>query len=247
MNARMRRLLGIAAGVTVHAMFAVTVVRLFLFLQDTRNLTGEGALGWDILLALQFVIPHSALLHPVVRSRLTKYVSSVFYGLFYTVATCVGLWITFWFWRQHPTELWHFTGVPAAVMTGGFYLSWVALFYSLHLTGLGWQTGLTPWLAWVLGRPQPPREFQPRSLYRLVRHPVYISFAGLVWFTPVMSLDRAVLTGIWSVYLLYGSYLKDERLAFYLGRAYRSYQAQVIGFPGMFFGPLGKRKALPPT
>ena len=37
-----------------------------------------------------------------------------------------------------------------------------------------------------------------------------------------------------------GSYLKDLRLTFYLGDVYREYASRVAGYPGVFFGPLGK-------
>ena len=56
-----------------------------------------------------------------------------------------------------------------------------------------------------------------------------------------MAADRAVLTGVWTVYIFVGSYLKDERLAHYLGQPYRRYQQQVAGYPFMLFGPLAKR------
>ena len=80
----------------------------------------------------------------------------------------------------------------------------------------------------------------PRGAYHFFRHPVYLSFLGLVWFTPRMTLDHAVLTGIWTVYIFVGSYLKDRRLTYYLGDAYRAYQAKVPGYPLVPFGPLGK-------
>jgi hypothetical protein len=55
-----------------------------------------------------------------------------------------------------------------------------------------------------------------------------------------MTLDHAVLTGVWTVYIFIGSYLKDRRLTHYLGDAYRAYQAKVPGYPLVPFGPLGK-------
>jgi hypothetical protein len=75
----------------------------------------------------------------------------------------------------------------------------------------------------------------------LLRHPVYLSFLGLIWFTPVMTFDHAVLTGIWTVYIFIGSILKDERLRYYLGESYAGYMSQVAGYPGIFIGPLGRR------
>ena len=126
----------------------------------------------------------------------------------------------------------------------GVLLSWAGLFYSLYLSGLGYQTGFTPWWHWLRGRDLPNRDFRPRSLYLLLRHPVYLSFMGLIWFNPVMTVDRLLLAVVWSGYIIAGSYLKDERLAFFLGTAYRDYQEQVPGYPFMPLGPLARRKRI---
>ena len=61
-------------------------------------------------------------------------------------------------------------------------------------------------------------------------------------FTPTMTLDHAILTAVWTLYLAVGSYLKDERLAHYMGEEYRQYQQQVPGYPLAPWGPLGRRR-----
>jgi methanethiol S-methyltransferase len=73
-----------------------------------------------------------------------------------------------------------------------------------------------------------------------MRHPVYLSFLGLIWFAPTVTLDRALLIAVWTVYIFLGSYLKDRRLQYYLGPTYREYQARVPGYPGMIVGPLAR-------
>lgn len=239
--ARMRRLCGIFVGLATHGVFILTVWRLFLFLQNTHYRASPGLLSINVLLAIQFSVPHSLLLYPAVRKQLGQLIPPAFYGCFYTLVTCGSLWLIFLFWRQSSLVLWQLEGSRGALMIAGFFASWIALFYSLSLTGFGWQTGWTPWIYWVRGLPSPQRPFEPRGAYRFLRHPVYLSFLGLIWFTPTMTLDHAILTTIWTVYILVGSYLKDERLAFYLGDSYRRYQAQVSGFPVVAFGPLGKR------
>jgi hypothetical protein len=55
-----------------------------------------------------------------------------------------------------------------------------------------------------------------------------------------MTIDRAVLTGVWTVYVFVGSYLKDRRMVHYLGTPYLEYQSQVPGYPLMLAGPLGR-------
>jgi hypothetical protein len=76
---------------------------------------------------------------------------------------------------------------------------------------------------------------------------VYLSFLGLIWFTPRMTADHALLTGVWTAYIFVGSCLKDRRMTFYLGGTYREYASRVPGYPGFFFGPLGKWRSDAPT
>jgi hypothetical protein len=73
----------------------------------------------------------------------------------------------------------------------------------------------------------PARPFAPQGVYRVMRHPVHLSFLRLVWPVPVMTLDRAVLIGIWTVSIDAGSVLKDGRLLFCVGDEYRSCQPAV--------------------
>ena len=108
------------------------------------------------------------------------------------------------------------------------------------LTGYGWQTGWTPFWAWFRGQPPAPRRFAERGAYRWLRHPVYLAFLGQIWLTPTATLDRFVMMVLLTVYVAVGSWLKDRRLLFYLGDAYRSYQARVPGYPVVGFGPLAR-------
>lgn len=230
---------GILFGLGTHALFGLTVWRLFLFLQSPADGLWAGNQATNLLLSLLFVIPHSLLLHPSIRDRLT-WIPGPFYGCFYTLVTIACLWCCFLGWRKDPLVLWQVSGVAAYVIQACFLGSWVALFYSIRLTGFGWQTGWTPWLAWFRGEPPPRRGFNPTGAYRYFRHPVYLSFLGLLWFSPVMTLDRAILVGTWTVYIFAGSLLKDQRLHFYLGDRYRDYQQQVPGYPLLGFGPWGR-------
>ena len=243
----MRRAIGIAFGVGTQCLFAFTVWHLFFFLKGREPSTGlQGNCLVDAGLAAQFAVPHSVLLLPAVRARLTRLIPPLFYGSFYCVVTCATLLLMFGLWQPSSTVVWQFDGVARSAVEVAFVGSWAALLYSLHLTGLGYQTGLTPWWHWLRGKKLGMRQFEPRGAYLWLRHPVYLSFLGLVWFTPVVTLDRAILIATWTVYIAVGSYLKDERLAYYLGASYREYQSRVSGYPGIAFGPLGRVPAAKP-
>lgn len=247
---RWPRIAGIVFGLGTQVIFVATAWRLFWYLRDGVQVASPYWLPIDAALALQFAVSHSVLLLPSVRSRITRIVPASMYGSVFCLETCASLWLIFYLWRVAPGAVWNVLGTGATLIHLGFYASWIALIYSIRLTGLGYQTGWTQWLYWFRREPLPRRDFVERSFYRWLRHPVYLSFLGLIWFCPHMTYDHVVLTGVWTVYIFMGSYLKDRRLEFYLGESYASYARRVAGYPGMFFGPLGKWKmppASPPT
>jgi protein-S-isoprenylcysteine O-methyltransferase Ste14 len=239
----MSRLLWICTGVGAHLFLAVTVWLLFPFLMDGQTAAGLNAapLWWciDAALALQFGLGHSLLLLPCIRSRLERLIPRPLYGCIFTAMTCLSLVLLILAWQPSGIVIYRLEGGAETAMRAAYVLSWGVPIYTLGLTGYGWQTGWTPFWAWLRGQAAPPRHFTVCGAYRYLRHPVYLAFFAQVWLTSVMTLDRLLLCSIFSVYILIGSYLKDRRLLFYLGDTYRAYQAHVPGYP-LMIGPLGR-------
>jgi len=243
-----RRTFWVSFGAVNQLLFGLTILRLFVFLWG-----GDGFRAWlspgidraytwvwvDSLLAAQFAVLHSAMLWPSNRAWLNRQMPPELGGSFFCAASCVSLFVTMEFWRSSPTPIWHVEGATGWVVSSLFLVSWSALTYSLWLTGFGHQTGFSPWWAYVRKRPTPRRAFAPKGAYRLIRHPVYLSFLGLVWFNPLMTVDRMTLALLWTTHIFVGSYLKDRRLEKYIGEPYRQYQTRVPGYP-LFRGPLGR-------
>lgn len=235
------RLGGILFGLGNQILFLVTVWYLFWFLRDgPRGGLRSGWLVMDAGMALLFAVLHSVVLYPATRRWLQQWIPPAFYGSFLCTITCLSLLLLFSVWRTSGFVLWDVLGWSRAVIRAGFYACWVALAYSMWLTGLGYQSGWTPFWYWLRGEAPPRRAFRPRGAYLWLRHPVYLSFLGLLWLTPRMSLDHALLTAIWTIYSFYGSCLKDRRLELFIGEPYREYARKVPGYPLVFGGPLGR-------
>jgi methanethiol S-methyltransferase len=257
----MRRLFWIVFGALAHGYFAVMVPFVFLLLYrgggdllgiepaSWQHPSAPSSLAWavgiDLALLLQFAVPHSILLLPRTRKFLDRIMPGEMYGALFTVVTATCLLATSIFWQPLPGVVYSTSGVPAWLLLGGYLGSWVLLFYSLSLTGAGWQTGWTPYWAYVRKQAAPRRSFVNTNLYAWMRHPTYLAFLGLIWFTPRMTTDHLLLTLVWSVYVYIGSVLKDRRLLHYMGGRYRTYMEQVPGYPLVFWGPLARLTPAP--
>ncbi len=232
------RFCGIAFGVSTQFLFLWTVVQLFLFLRYGGSHSSSHWLWIDILLSIGFAIPHSVLLAPPIQKRIKNWMPSGLLGCLHCSVTCLTLLFMFHHWGTTSMTIWHAAGITEVAILVGFYGSWIALFYSLFITGMGYQTGLTQWWFWLAQKKPPQREFIESGAYRWMRHPIYMSFLGLIWFTPTMTLDHAVMTSIWTAYIYAGSYFKDKRMLRFVGEDYREYAKRVVGLPLIGFGPL---------
>lgn len=236
------RLAGFCFGIGTQLLFLWTVVYLFLFL---RYCEGTSLAGWwwsDALMAAGFGLPHSVILFPPMQKRIRRWLPGGLIGCLHCTVTCVSLLLMFRYWGSSGIVLWDMNGMAEGAMLACFYLSWVALLYSLYCTGFGYQTGLTQWWYWWRQITPPRRPFLTTGAFRYMRHPVYMSFLGLVWFTPTMTLDHAILTAVWTLYIYIGSWAKDRRLLHYIGDEYLAYARRVPGLPLIGFGSLHRFK-----
>jgi methanethiol S-methyltransferase len=230
------------AGIA-HLLLAATIWFLFPFLQGGRVPDASSAdLPWcwiDLALLVQFCVLHSLLLRPAVRESLERWIPSQVYGCCYTIVTCCSLLLLVFQWRVCPVVFFRVEGWASTAVGAAYILSWVGLFYSLGLNGYGYQTGWTPFWGWLRHGKSPRRRFEVKGAYHWLRHPVYLCFLGLAWFTPLVTADRLLLTLLLTGYIFLGSYFKDRRLQYFLGETYGAYQARVPGYP-FFVGPLGR-------
>src|SRR5262245_59953638 len=134
------RAAGIAFGIGTQLFLGVTVCFLFCFLRDGSTNAHPAWLSIDIWLALQFAIAHSFILLPRVRAAISRVIPRQFYGSIFCLFTCIGLWLTFSYWRASSGIVWQARGWVELAVRLSFYGSWIALLLSLRVTGFGYQT-----------------------------------------------------------------------------------------------------------
>jgi len=234
-------------GIATQVAFAATIPFLIWFMawgasQPVASATLTDGLI-DVGLILFFAVPHSIFLAPPVRRVFTRVMPSELFGCWFCLVSCVTLAALFIGWRPLSGELWHATGatsIAVDVAAGG---AWLALVYSMWLGGLGYQTGATGLIAFLRRQPEPKRSLCRRGAYQYLRHPIYLSFLMISWITPVMTTAHLMLSIGLTIYIILGSWLKDRRLTMFIGDEYRTYMAEVPGFPLVPIGPLGRVRA----
>jgi protein-S-isoprenylcysteine O-methyltransferase Ste14 len=230
----------IAFGLVTHVVFAISVGAMIFGLYSGLR-TGHGHLhGWyavlgDALLIIQFPVIHSFLLSKRGRSVLAKLAPGNIGGdlapTTYVFAASLQLLATF--------ELWSPSGITLVDPSGGarwlfialFVASWLFLIKALTDSGLALQTGYIGWSSVLHGKRPDYGDFPKQGLFRMIRHPVYLGFALVLWTAPVHTLDGVLLASIWTVYCVIGPLFKESRFLKWHGERYARYRAMV---PYMF-------------
>ncbi|MFT4979247.1 MAG: protein-S-isoprenylcysteine O-methyltransferase Ste14 [Myxococcota bacterium] len=230
------RLLGLLYGVVCHGLFVLAIGamigNLYAGMQwGLSDLAGGRAWGWDALLLVQFPLLHSLLLTRRggrAMRRLAPAVagSSLDTTLFATVAALQVLAVfVLWAPLQGPVAV--LEGAAGALMSGGFALGWLLLVWAMGEAGMAVQTGSAGWTAlWRGDRPRYPRGFPSQGMHARCRHPIYASFALILWTGPVWSIDRLLLAIPLTAYCVLGPKLKEARIRRRNGEAYDRYAAQ---------------------
>lgn len=235
-NGRRGALYAIVFGLITHAVFSLSVIMMVLGLYSGLR-SGHGRLhGWwavagDALLIAQFPIIHSFLLSQRGRSLLARIappgIGSDLVPTTYVLVASLQLLATF--------ELWSPSGITLLDSSGGvrwlfmvlFVASWVFLVKALTDSGLALQTGYIGWSSVASGKRPNYGDFPQHGLFRLIRHPVYLGFALVLWTAPVHTLDGVVLAGVWTLYCAVGPLFKESRFRKWHGERYARYRDAV--------------------
>jgi protein-S-isoprenylcysteine O-methyltransferase Ste14 len=197
------------------------------------------ALLIDVALLGLFAAQHSIMARPIFKRWWTKLVPHSVERTTYVLFASALLALLLWQWQPINAAVWT-VDAPLAVtaLRVVFWLGWALVLFSTFLINHFELFGLAQVVAFFRGR-QPARPvFRTPSLYRWVRHPLYLGFLLAFWAAPTMSAGHLLFAIATTGYILLGIFLEERDLIAEFGDQYRRYRAQVS-----MLLPLPRRRA----
>ena len=234
-------------GIICHGTFALAVLSMISAMwygmsQSLGNVSQPVAWLANLALLLQFVVSHSLLLTRTGRAVLEALAPA---GTGRTLATTtyatiasIQLLALFALWTPSGIIWWEASGVVLGLITILYAVSWLLLIKASWDAGAEVQSGLLGWVSLLRGvRPQFP-PMPTTGLFRIVRQPIYVSFALTTWCVPTWTPDQLLLATVLTTYCLIGPLAKERRFACMFGdrwAAYRSAHPYWLPKPHIFF------------
>jgi protein-S-isoprenylcysteine O-methyltransferase Ste14 len=183
------------------------------------------ALGLDIGLVMLFALQHSIMARPAFKRWWTRFVPEAAERSTYVLLSSLAMLAIFVFWSPLGGVIWQLSdGLGRQLVIGVYLLGWLLLFYTTFLIDHFDLLGLKQvWRHVARQQYRPPRFYTP-SLYKLVRHPLYIGWLTIFWAAPTMTSSHLLFAVLTTAYILIAIPLEEHDLVEAFGADYTTYR-----------------------
>ena len=223
-------------GVICHITFALAVgamiVAMFFGMSESLGRVPE---PWfyvtNGVLVLQFPLVHSLLLSAR-GSRLLKWFAPADYAqtlstTTYAMVASLQLLMLFALWTPSGVVWWRAEGTAFYVICALYIVSWLLLIKASYDAGAEVQSGALGWMSLAQDKKPVFPGMPTTGLFRIIRQPIYVSFALTLWTVPVWTPDQLAMAMTLTGYCLLAPKLKENRFEKRYGARFRAYQNQV--------------------
>jgi protein-S-isoprenylcysteine O-methyltransferase Ste14 len=141
------------------------------------------------------------------------------------LASSVAMGLLFWAWQPMPGTVFQVESEAARIACTALFASGVMLvLYSTFLIDHFDLFGLRQVVLHFRGRDYEEKRFQTPSLYRHIRHPLYVGWFVTFWATPHMTWGHLLFASVASGYILVAIVFEERDLLAALGADYRAWR-----------------------
>jgi protein-S-isoprenylcysteine O-methyltransferase Ste14 len=186
------------------------------------------------LLILQFPFLHSYLLSASGKTILRIFSPRMFgkkmdTTVYATIAS-IQLFLLFYFWKPSGVIIWVADGLTYFLMAISYLAGWILLSVSSFQAGYKVQTGALGWTTAYSGSKLNFPPMPEHGLFRIIRHPIYFSFAVILWCSPYFTADKLILAISYSIYCFFAPILKEKRFLSIYGQKFQRYRERTPYF-----------------
>jgi protein-S-isoprenylcysteine O-methyltransferase Ste14 len=192
----------------------------------------RAAIVVNLLLLGLFAVQHSVMARPAFKRVWTRMIPEPIERTTYVFASSMVTIVLMWQWRGIGLVIWD-AQQPAlrATLWCLFAIGWLLVpAVSLMINHFDLFGTRQVWLH-LHGRQYESLPFRTPSLYKHVRHPLYIGWTIAFWATPTMTLGHLLFAVVMTGYMILAAVLFEERdLVAHFGEQYEVYQREVPRF-----------------
>lgn len=183
------------------------------------------ALAIDLGLLGLFAVQHSVMARPAFKRWWTRIVPEAVERSTYVLLSSLALVALFLWWEPIGGVVWEAPAGAARNSVIALYLfGWAVLLYSTFLIDHFDLFGLKQvWRRLKGGSYQEPQFYTP-SLYKLMRHPLYVGWLIIFWAAPTMTAAHLVFALGTTAYILIAIQLEERDLVAAFGERYLAYR-----------------------
>lgn len=234
---RLKRVGGFIYGLICYAIFFGTFLYAIGFVGNLvvpKTIDAAPTLAFPAALAINvgllglFGLQHSAMARPAFKRWWTQFVPKPLERSTYVLLSSVCLIALFYFWQPLGITIWHVqNAIGQIILYSLFALGWLLVLVSTFLINHFDLFGLRQVYLYWLGRDYTPLQFGTPSLYKVVRHPLYVGWFVAFWATPTMTVTHLIFALITTAYILVAIQLEERDLITVHGDDYVNYRRRV--------------------
>lgn len=185
------------------------------------------ALTVDLALLAAFAVQHSGMARPAFKAWWKRYVPEAAERSTYVLLSSLALAALYVYWEPIGGVIWNAQdGVVRNGVIGLYLFGWLLLLYTTFLIDHFDLFGLKQVWRRLANKTYRAPVFRTPSLYKLVRHPLYIGWLTIFWAAPTMTVSHLIFALATTAYILIAIGLEERDLVSAFGTTYLDYRAR---------------------